>query len=198
MNIKPFSLIDDDENDNDNNSVQTRFSSRMKKATSSGDNMNNSKKSLNSGNASQNVNTAKKENQMKDLGINNQQKIVNDFREKAAKEKLFENLNNLNNIINKNSTIGQNQNNIKNDPSLAKEIKEQQDMNNKNNEDVKENKLTKNLLNEKKDKKNSYYGKLYFVIAISMLLYQYFSYIFFIELPIIQGKYMKLILIIFY
>ena len=193
MNTKPFSLIEDDENDNEN-SIQTHFSSRMKKATSSGvDNINNSKKSLNSGNSSQNVNTAKKETQMKDLGINNQQKIVNDFREKATKEKLFENLNSLNNIL-KNRTIGQNQNyrNEYNMPSIAKEIREQQNINNMiKNEDVKENKLSKNLLNEKKDKKNSYYGKLYFVIAITMLLYQYSSYIFFIELPIIQGKYMK-------
>ena len=201
MNIKPFSLIEDDENDNEN-SIQTHFSSRMKKATSSGvDNINNSKKSLNSGNTSQNVNTAKKETQVKDSGINNQQKIVNDFREKATKEKLFENLNNLNNIMTKNRTIGQNQNyrNEYNMPSIAKEIREQQNINNTiKNEDVKENKLSKNLLNEKKDKKNSYYGKLYFVIAISMLLYQYSSYIFFIELPIIRGKYKKLIIIIFY
>jgi hypothetical protein len=201
MNIKPFSLIEDDENDNEN-SIQTHFSSRMKKATSSGvDNINNSKKSLNSGNTSQNVNTAKKETQVKDSGINNQQKIVNDFREKATKEKLFENLNNLNNIMTKNRIIGQNQNyrNEYNMPSIAKEIREQQNINNMiKNEDVKENKLSKNLLNEKKDKKNSYYGKLYFVIAISMLLYQYSSYIFFIELPIIRGKYKKLIIIIFY
>lgn len=201
MNIKPFSLIEDDENDNEN-SIQTHFSSRMKKATSNGvDNINNSKKSLNSGNTSQNVNTAKKETQVKDSGINNQQKIVNDFREKATKEKLFENLNNLNNIMTKNRTIGQNQNyrNEYNMPSIAKEIREQQNINNMiKNEDVKENKLSKNLLNEKKDKKNSYYGKLYFVIAISMLLYQYSSYIFFIELPIIRGKYKKLIIIIFY
>jgi hypothetical protein len=194
MNTKPFSLIEDDENDNEN-SIQTHFSSRMKKAASSGgDNINNSKKSLNSGNTSQNVNTAKKETQMKDLGINNQQKIVNDFREKATKEKLFENLNSLNNIL-KNRTIGQNQNSTGNDynmPSIAKEIREQQDINNMiKNEDVRENKLSKNLLNEKKDKKNSYYGKLYFVIAITMLLYQYSSYIFFIELPIIQGKFIK-------
>ena len=194
MNTKPFSLIEDDENDNEN-SIQTHFSSRMKKAASSGgDNINNSKKSLNSGNTIQNVNTAKKETKMKDLGINNQQKIVNDFREKATKEKLFENLNSLNNIL-KNRTIGQNQNSTGNDynmPSIAKEIREQQDINNMiKNEDVRENKLSKNLLNEKKDKKNSYYGKLYFVIAITMLLYQYSSYIFFIELPIIQGKFMK-------
>ena len=198
MNNKPFSLIEDDENDNEN-SIQTHFSSRMKKAASSGgDNINNSKKSLNSGNTSQNVNTAKKEAQMKDLGINNQQKIVNDFREKATKEKLFENLNSLNNIL-KNRTIGQNQNSTGNDynmPSMAKEIREQQDINNViKNEDVRENKLSKNLLNEKKDKRNSYYGKLYFVIAITMLLYQYSSYILLIELPIIQGKYMKLIII---
>jgi hypothetical protein len=101
----------------------------------------------------------------------------------------------------KNRTIGQNQNyrNEYNMPSIAKEIREQQNINNMiKNEDVKENKLSKNLLNEKKDKKNSYYGKLYFIIAITMLLYQYSSYIFFIELPIIRGKYKKLIIIIFY
>jgi hypothetical protein len=111
-------------------------------------------------------------------------------------------LNNLNNLIIKNRTIGQNQNYSRNEnnmPSISKEIREQQDINNMiKNEDVKENKLSKNLLNEKKDKKNSYYGKLYFIIAITMLLYQYSSYIFFIELPIIRGKYKKLIIIIFY
>jgi hypothetical protein len=56
------------------------------------------------------------------------------------------------------------------------------------NEEKKEEKLSKTLLNEKKDKKKSYNGKIYFYIAISMLLYQYLSYIFLIEVPIIQSK----------
>ena len=56
------------------------------------------------------------------------------------------------------------------------------------NEENKANKLSKTLLNEKKGKKNSYHGKLYFFIAILMLLYQYLSYIFLIELPIIESK----------
>ena len=118
---------------------------------------------------------------MKNLGVNNQQKIVNDFRCKVNKEKLFQ-LNLKKNIIQNNNIINEN-------PSDDKETKEQQDINYIiKNEDKKENKLSKNLLNDKKDKRKSYHGKIYFFIAILMLVYQYCSYILLIELPIIQSK----------
>ena len=48
-------------------------------------------------------------------------------------------------------------------------------------------KLAKNLI-EKRDKKFSYHGKIYFSLAIAMLIYQYLSYIYLIELPIIERK----------
>ena len=170
MNVKPFSLIDDDED----NSSQTHFSSKMKKTNKEEDIYDiKNKKTINSGiPINNNINTEKKENEMKDIGNNNQQKIINDFRDKIKKEKLFQ-MNIKNKILSQfNNT---NNNTIKEIQSIE-------------NEEKKEEKLSKTLLNEKKDKKKSYNGKIYFYIAISMLLYQYLSYIFLIEVPIIQSK----------
>lgn len=190
MKTKPFSLIDDDEEDN-NNSSQTHFSSKMKKVNegeiieiNNNNNKNISEKSI------QNVNTAKKDNQTKNLEIQNQQKILSNFRDIANKEKkIIENKNNPSNLFIKKKITTQ-KNSISDVSTLAKEIIEQKDNNyNIKNEDIKENKLNKNLLNDKKEKKSSYHGRIYFFIAIIMLLYQYFSYMFFIELPNIQSKY---------
>jgi len=178
MKIKPLSLIDDD-----NNSSKTHSSSKFKKSNKDEDDIDtiNNKKSIISGKSIKNVETEKKGNELKNLGVNNQQKIVNDFRCKVNKEKLFQ-LNLKKNIIQNNNIINEN-------PSDDKETKEQQDINYIiKNEDKKENKLSKNLLNDKKDKRKSYHGKIYFFIAILMLVYQYCSYILLIELPIIQSK----------
>ena len=190
MKTKPFSLIDDDEEDN-NNSSQTHFSSKMKKVNEGEiiEINNNNKKNI-SEKSIQNVNTAKKDNQTKNLEIQNQQKILSNFRDIANKEKkIIENKNNISNLFIKKKITTQ-KNSISDVSTLAKEIIEQKDNNyNIKNEDIKENKLNKNLLNDKKEKKSSYHGRIYFFIAIIMLLYQYFSYMFFIELPNIQSKY---------
>ena len=184
MNIKPFSLIDDDES-----SSQTHFSSKNKKNSKDEEDNNNinNKKSILSGKNIKNLDTAKKGEDLKNKEINNQQKAVNNFREKINKEmnkgKLFQ-------INFKNKIFSQNNNN-KNDISLpTKEEKEKQDITDmiKKEEKIDINKLSKTLLNDKKQKRNSYHGKIYFYIAVSMLLYQYLSYINLIEIPIIQSK----------
>ena len=178
MKIKPFSLIDDDED----NSFQTHFSSKNKKLNKEEENndINNINNSVYTENNIKNKDTAQKGNDLKNKQLNSQQKIINDFRDKISKEKLFQ--------INIKSKILSQNNNINNNIP-TKEIKEQKDMNYAiKNEENKATKLSKTLLNEKKEKKNSYHGKLYFFIAISMLLYQYLSYIFLIELPIIESK----------
>ena len=187
MNIKPFSLIDDDEN-----SSQTHFSSKDKKNSKDEEDNNsiNNKKPNFSGKNILNVDTAKKENDLKNMEINNQQKVINNFRAKINKEmnrgKLFQ-------IDLKNKIISQNNNknnNNKNDISIpTKEEKDKQDIADMIKNEEKTDKLSKNLLNDKKQKRNSYHGKIYFYIAVSMLLYQYLSYVYLIEIPIIQCKY---------
>ena len=187
MNIKPFSLIDDDEN-----SSQTHFSSKDKKNSKDEEDNNsiNNKKPNFSGKNILNVDTAKKENDLKNMEINNQQKVINNFRAKINKEmnrgKLFQ-------IDLKNKIISQNNNknnNNKNDISIpTKEEKNKQDIADMIKNEEKTDKLSKNLLNDKKQKRNSYHGKIYFYIAVSMLLYQYLSYVYLIEIPIIQCKY---------
>ena len=176
MNPKPFSLIDDDDN-----SSQTHFSSKMKKSNKDEEHNDfiNNKKSIFSGNYIKNNETAQNENDLKKLDANNQPKAVVDLREKINKGNLF-------NLRNKIISLNSNKNEI---DSTPKEINEPKDLSYiVKKDEKKEYKLSKTLLNEKKEKKNSYHGKIYFYIAITMLLYQYLSYIFLIELPIIQRK----------
>ena len=174
MKLKAFSLIDDDEE----NSSQTHFTSKYRKSNKN-EVKNNDIKNKKIIKTINNIETAKKENEMKNFGNNKQ--ISSDFKDKINKENLFQiniknkiisQVNNTNNILEKDKqTIGQ--------QDTGYIIK---------NEEKKEDKLSKILLNEKKEKKKSYNGKIYFYIAISMLLYQYLSYIFLVEIPIIQGK----------
>ena len=76
-----------------------------------------------------------------------------------------------------------------NDEPKKEKIKDDKINENKIQEstNVPKDKLAKNLL-EKRDKRFSYHGKIYFCLAISMLIYQYLSYIYLIEFPIIQSK----------
>ena len=176
MNPKPFSLIDDEDN-----SSQTHFSSKMKKSNKDEEDNDfiNNKKSIISGIYIKNNEIAQNENNLKKLDANNQQKAVVDLREKINKGNLF-------NLRNKIIAFNSNKNEI---DSTPKEINEPKDLSYiVKKDEKKEYKLSKTLLNEKKEKKNSYHGKIYFYIAITMLLYQYLSYIFLIELPIIQRK----------
>ncbi len=181
MKIKPFSLIDDDEN-----SSQTHFSSKnikynKDKEDKEDNDIINNKKLVFPGNNIKNLDTAKKENDLKNSNVNSQQKVVNDFRDKINKEKLFQ--------INIKTKMLSQKNNINDNSNPSKDNKEEKDTNYIiKKEENKENKLSKTLLNEKKEKRNSYHGKIYFFIAISMLLYQYLSYIFLIEKPIIESK----------
>ena len=184
MKNKPFSLIDDDENS---------FQPKVKKGNKNeGNDIINNKESLFSGNNIKNLDTAKKQSDLKNLEINTQQKIVSDFRDRISKGKLFQ-FNIKNKILSQKNNIN-NSHNIhnshNNDISIpTKKEKDIQDIsNNINKEEKKENKLSKNLLSERKEKKNSYHGQIFFYIAISMLLYQYLSYVFLIEVPIIQSK----------
>ena len=90
MKIKPFSLIADDEN-----SSQTHFSSKnIKKDKDKEDKEDNdiinNKKLVFPGNNIKNLDTAKKEHDLKNSNVNSQQKVVNDFRDKINKEKLFQ------------------------------------------------------------------------------------------------------------
>lgn len=178
MNVKPLSLIDEDED----NSFQTHFSSKAKKSNKEEDSADiNNKRFIISKNIN-NFNNSKKKNERIIFGINSQPKFLNNFSHKMKKENLFQmNINNIN-ISKFNNT---------NDITAKEKIsnEQQQDINiSSKKEEQKEDKLSKNLLNVKKDKKKLCNGKIYFFIAILMLLYQYLSYIFLIEIPIIQSK----------
>lgn len=186
-----MSLIDDDE---DENVFQPNFSINMKKTNKGEDNhIINNKKLLISGNTVINLDTAKKQKDLKNLEINTQQKIVTDFRNGVNKQKLIL-FNIKNKILSQNYNNNSLNNNINgghnNDISIpTKEEKNIQNNSNRfNKEENKENKLSKNLLNERKERKKSLQGKIFFYIAISMLLYQYLCYVLLIEVPIIESK----------
>ena len=176
MKAHPLSLIDD----NEDNSSQTYISSSK------------AKKSLKEDDVST-ENTLTKNNkyifQEKQMNLNNKarnpkhQKIVFDFKNKFIKENSSSD-NKTTDIITKPGLIDDTNNEPK-----KESIKEEKINENKIQEStgVPKDKLAKNLL-EKRDKKFSYHGKIYFCLAISMLIYQYLSYIYLIEIPIIQRK----------
>ena len=116
-----------------------------------------------------------------DNTFNNKKK--NNFKEKDKQNNLFDF---------KNKFIKENSNN-----SIEQEKKERDII---FKEQDKKDKLSKNLM-EKRDKKFSYHGKIYFYCAWIMLIYQYFSYIYLIEFPIILNNklnYIYLIRIIYF
>ena len=161
MNSKPVSLIDDDDE-----SAQTYVSYKIQK------NFTNKENNLTNNHTKSTISN-KKFNGFP-FGSQKEEKSGKDLKNKFhinVKDKMV--------LQNNNGDIS----------STIKEEKNRYDINNViNNEDKKGNKLSKNLINDKKEKRVSYHGKIYFFIAISMLLYQYFSYIILIELPIIQSK----------
>ena len=113
--------------------------------------------------------------------FNNKQK--NNFKENDKQKILFDF---------KNKFIKENSNNLreqdKKENNIIPKEKEKKDNSSKN-------------LMEKKDKKFSYHGKIYFYCAWIMLIYQYFSYIYLIEFPIIlnnEFNYIYLIRIIYF
>jgi hypothetical protein len=178
MKAHPLSLIDD----NEDNSSQTYISTTK------------AKKSLKEDDVST-ENTLKINKkyifQEKPINLNNktnksnrQQKIVFDFKSKLIKDDISPSKKTSDNSIIKPGLIEEPNDETKKEdmPKNKTNEKINQDSNN-----AQKDKLSKNLI-EKRDKKFSYHGKIYFALAISMLIYQYFSYIYLIELPIIERK----------
>ena len=175
MKPYPLSLIDD----NEDNSSQTHISSYKQKKSIKEDDI-STENTLN--NNKKNIFHDKPFNE-KIIKINRPQKIVFDFKNKFSRD---------------NSTISKNTSDINIKPNLIDDSNEETNKtkpmeekiienNNKEQINLPKDKLAKNLL-EKRDKRFSYHGKIYFFCAISMLVYQYISYIYLIEFPIIQRK----------
>ncbi len=179
MNSHPLSLIDD----NEDNSFQTHISlSKYKKSikeddTSTENTLNNKKKYI--------LREKPKNNQTFIKPPKNNQKFVFDFKNNFKDTSIISK--NTSDIDNQPGLIDDTNNDQKKESlkTIKNDINKRENINTPN--DIKNEKLRKNLI-EKRDKKFSYHGKLYFFCAISMLLYQYFSYIYLIELPIIQSK----------
>lgn len=189
MKIKPFSLIDDDDND-DNISSQTHFSSKLvkfNKNEESHDEKSTNKRSFLSGRSIPIDKSSKKDTSNNNPKIN--KKHIYDFNSIMIKENTLQKKNNLiNNISKIQDKSNSNILNKKIPCSFNNKEKNISHINTNNTEVQKVNKLSKTLINEKKEKKSSYRGKIYFFVAILMIIYQYLSYIFLIELPIIQSK----------
>ena len=177
MNAHPLSLIDD----NEDNSSQTYISSVKPKKSLKEDDVSTE-------------NTLTKNNkyifQEKQMNLNNKarnprnQRIVFDFKNKFIKDNSSSDNNKTSDMNTKPGLIDDT-----NDEPKKEKIKDDKINENKIQEStsVPKDKLAKNLL-EKRDKRFSYHGKIYFCLAISMLIYQYLSYIYLIEFPIIQRK----------
>lgn len=177
MKVHPLSLIDD----NDDNSSQTYISSTKAKKSPKEDDI-----------STENTLNVYKKNNFKEKPmnlidktnkINRQQRFVFDFKNKFTKE---------------NSSTSKKTCETNTKPGLIddtnedtkKDIAKEHKINENNNQDsntIPKDKLANNLI-EKRDKKFSYHGKVYFFLAVSMLIYQYISYIYLIELPIILRK----------
>ena len=177
MNAHPLSLIDD----NEDNSSQTYISSVKPKKSLKEDDVSTE-------------NTLKNNNKYifkeKQMNLNNKarnpknQRIVFDFKNKFIKDNSSSDNNKTSDMNTKPGLIDDT-----NDEPKKEKIKDDKINENKIQEstNVPKDKLAKNLL-EKRDKRFSYHGKIYFCLAISMLIYQYLSYIYLIEFPIIQRK----------
>ena len=165
MKSYPLSLIDD----NEDNSSQTHISSYKQKKSikeddiSTENTLNNNKKNI--FHNKKNIFHDKPFNE-KIIKINRPQKIVFDFKNKFSRD---------------NSTISKNTSDINIKPNLIDDSNEETNKtkpmeekiienNNKEQINLPKDKLAKNLL-EKRDKRFSYHGKIYFFCAISMLVF---------------------------
>ena len=118
-----------------------------------------------------------KENEAMNLLLNNKarnprnQRIVFDFKNKFIKDNSSSDNNKTSDMNTKPGLIDDT-----NDEPKKEKIKDDKINENKIQEstNVPKDKLAKNLL-EKRDKRFSYHGKIYFCLAISMLIYQYLS-----------------------
>ena len=178
MKAHPLSLIDD----NEENSSQTYISTTKAKRSLKEDDV-----------STENTLKINKKYifQEKPIILNNktnktnrQQRIVFDFKNKFIKDNSSSDNNKTSDMNTKPGLIDDT-----NDEPKKEKIKDGKINENKIQEstNVPKDKLAKNLL-EKRDKRFSYHGKIYFCLAISMLIYQYLSYIYLIEFPIIQSK----------
>ena len=178
MKAHPLSLIDD----NEDNSSQTYISTTK------------AKKSLKEDDVST-ENTLKINKkyifQEKPIILNNktnktnrQQRIVFDFKNKLIKDDASPSKISSDTTITKQGLIDESNEETKKENIKENKINEKI---NPESNNAQNDKLSKNLI-EKRDKKFSYHGKIYFSLAIAMLIYQYLSYIYLIELPIIERK----------
>ena len=176
MKSYPLSLIDD----NEDNSSQTHVSSYKPKKFTKEDDI-STEHTLN--NNKRNIIKDKPFNE-KVFKINRPQKMVFDFKNKFPKDSpsISKNTSDINI---KSNLIDDSNEDTKKTKSIEEKIPERKL--NDQQQTIPKDKLAKNLL-EKRDKKFSYHGKIYFFLAISMLTYQYLSYIYLIEFPIIQRK----------
>ena len=179
MKAHPLSLIED----NEDNSSQTYISSAK------------AKKSLKEDDVSteNTLNNLKKYNiQEKPINlidktykINHHQRFMFDFKNKFAKE----NSSNSKKTCDTNTRPGlidDTNEDTKKETSKEEKINDNH-IPQETNSNIPKDKLANNLI-EKRDKRFSYHGKIYFFCAVSMLLYQFFSYIYLIEFPIIERK----------
>jgi len=178
MKAHPLSLIDD----NEDNSSQTYISTTKAKRSLKEDDV-----------STENTLKINKKYifQEKPIILNNktnktnrQQRIVFDFKNKLIKDDASPSKITSDTTITKQGLIDESNEETKKENIQENKINEKI---NPESNNAQNDKLAKNLI-EKRDKKFSYHGKIYFSLAISMLIYQYLSYIYLIELPIIQRK----------
>ena len=160
MKSYPLSLIDD----NEDNSSQTHISSYKPKKFIKEDDI-STENTLN--NNKRNIIKDKPFNE-KVFKINRPQKMVFDFKNTFSKDSssISKNTKNTSDINIKSNLIDDSNEETKKTKSIEEKIPERKL--NDQQQTVPKDKLAKNLL-EKRDKKFSYHGKIYFFLAISML-----------------------------
>ena len=185
MKDHPLSLIDD----NEDNSSQTYISSaKQKKSIKEEDISTDNTLKIN-----KKYIFHEKIINDKNRKIIPQQRIVFDFKNKFSKESSTISKTSDTNI--KVGLIDDSNEETKKDKSIEEKKIDEKNNNDKEQTNTPKDKLAKNLI-EKRDKRFSYHGKIYFFCAVTMLIYQYLSYIYFIEFPIIQGKQINTLYII--
>ena len=178
MKAHPLSLIDD----NEDNSSQTYISSSkakksLKEDDISTENTLNNMKKINSRDKQKNIIEGNNK-------VNRQHKFIFDFKNKFAMDNLSPDKK-TSDTNSKPGLIDDSNEDTKKEKFSLEKINEK--TNPVSDDNIPKEKLSKNLI-EKRDKKFSYHGKIYFMCAISMLIYQYISYIYLIEYPIIERK----------
>ena len=178
MKVHPLSLIDDNE---DNSSLTYISTTKAKKSLKEDDVSTENTLGINKQFIFQEKLTNL--NNMTNKS-NTQKRIVFDFKNKLMKDDTSPSKKTFDTTITKQGLIDESNEETKKENIQENKINEKI---NQESNNAQKDKLGKNLI-EKRDKKFSYHGKIYFALAISMLIYQYFSYIYLIELSIIERK----------